>query len=83
VTDVYSGWVWLSGLLNKAHRWALAALQSVYLTALFVILEFAATRCRSDNGSEFINKDTLDWLQLTKTLMFTRSRPYHNTTGGL
>jgi hypothetical protein len=72
VTDVYSGWVWLAGLLNKAHKWTLEALQSVYLTALFRILEF-----HTDNGSEFINKDTIDWRQLTKTLLLTRSRAYH------
>jgi hypothetical protein len=72
VTDVCSGWVWLTGLLNKAHRWALGALQRVYQTALFRIREF-----HSDNGSEFINKAAIDWWQLTETLMFTRSRAYH------
>jgi hypothetical protein len=27
ITDVFSGWIWLSGLPSKAHRWTLEKLQ--------------------------------------------------------
>jgi hypothetical protein len=31
----------------------------------------------SDNGGEFINRDTVNWRDAAKTLLLTRSRPYH------
>jgi hypothetical protein len=69
---VSSGWIWLSGLLNKAHRWTLDGIKAVYASSPFAIREF-----HSDNGSEFINKDTIDWWRLTETLLLTHSRSYH------
>ena len=72
VTDVASGWIWLYGLLNKAHRWTLENLRRTYETSVFTIIEF-----HSDCGSEFINKDTIDWWKVTETLLLTHSRSYH------
>jgi hypothetical protein len=72
VTDVSSGWIWLYGLLNKAHKWTLEGLKKTFAESLFNIIEF-----HSDCGSEFINHDTIDWVQLVKTLGLSHSRSYH------
>jgi hypothetical protein len=48
-TDVYSGWINLCALLNKAYKWTFEALAGIKNNAPFPILEF-----HSDNGSEFI-----------------------------
>jgi hypothetical protein len=72
ITDVASGWLWLYGLLNKAHTWTLEGLKITYLTSPFPIIEF-----HSDNGSEFINHDTINWQQTVKTLGLSHSRSYH------
>jgi len=69
-TDVYSGWVELRPLLNKAHRWVLEALPSVQSS-----LPFPLSGIDSDNGSEFINKPLLAWCSQQR-VQFTRSRPY-------
>jgi len=70
--DVASGWVELFPLPNKAHKWALEAMQSLRASLPFPLVEL-----HSDNGSEFINHDTVNWRDVTKTLLFTRSRPRH------
>lgn len=70
--DVASGWIELFPLLNKAHKWALEAMQSLKASLPFPLIEL-----HSDNGSEFINRDTVNWRDITKTLLFTRSRPHH------
>jgi hypothetical protein len=72
ITDVFSGWIWLFGLLNKAHCWTLEKLQLAYRTSIFKILELL-----SDGVSVFINHETIDWWKLTKNLLFTHSRSYH------
>jgi hypothetical protein len=69
---VSSGWIWLYGLLNKAHKWTLEGLKKTYTESLFNIIEF-----HSDCGSEFINHDTIDRVQLVKTLGLSHSRSYH------
>jgi hypothetical protein len=77
ITGVFSGWLWLFGLLNKAHRQALKNLHPAYQTGIFKILEF-----RSDGGSGFINHDTIDWWKVTKTLPFTHSRSCRKKNNG-
>jgi hypothetical protein len=44
-TDVYSGWINLCALLNKAHKWTFEALTGIKNNASFPILEF-----HSDNS---------------------------------
>ena len=71
-TDVASGWIELFPLQNKAHKWALEAMQSLQASLPFPLIEL-----HSDNGGEFINRDTVNWRDVTKTLLLTRSRPHH------
>jgi len=70
-TCVYSGWVELRPLLNKAHKWVLQALADVKSSLPFPFLGLD-----SDNGSEFINSALLKWCS-DEQVQFTRSRPYH------
>ena len=69
-TDVCTGWTELFALPNKAHKWALESMQ-----ALQTLLPFPLIELHSDNGSEFINYDTVNWRDITKTILLTRSRP--------
>ena len=71
-TDVASGWTELFPLPNKAHTWALQSMQ-----ALTSILPFPLLELHSDNGSEFINRDTVNWRDVAKTILLTRSRSHH------
>jgi hypothetical protein len=71
-TAVASGWLWLYGLLNKVHTWTLEALKTTYVSSPFNIVEF-----HSDNGSQFINRDTINWWKTVKTLGLSHSRSYH------
>jgi hypothetical protein len=71
-TDVASGWTELFPLPNKAHTWALQSMQ-----ALTSVLPFPLLELHSDNGSEFINRDTVNWRDIAKTLLLTRSRSHH------
>jgi len=71
-TDVFSGWTKLFALPNKAHKWALESMQ-----ALPSLLPFPLIELHSDNGSEFINRDTINWRNVAKTILITRSRPHH------
>jgi len=70
-TDVYSGWVELRPLLNKAEKWVLEALPGIKSSLPFPFLGLD-----SDNGSEFINKPLVKWCS-AEGIQFTRSRPYH------
>jgi len=69
-TDVYSGWVELRPLLNKAHKLVLETLPDIKSS-----LPFPLRGLDSDNGSEFINSAMLKWCA-SEHLQFTRSRPY-------
>ena len=69
-TDVYSGWVELRSLLNKAQKWILEALPTIKSSLPFPFLGLD-----SDNGSEFINKPLQLWCS-QQSIQFTRSRPY-------
>jgi len=70
-TDVYSGWVELRPLLNKAHKWILQALLDIKSS-----LQFPISGIDSDNGSEFINSALLKWCR-DERIQFTRTRAYH------
>jgi hypothetical protein len=70
-TDVYSGWVELRPLLNKAHKWVLQALLDIKSSLLFPL-----SGLDSDNGSEFINSALLKWCR-GERIQFTRTRAYH------
>ena len=69
-TDVDSGWTELRPLRNRAQKWATAALEDIRTLSPIPILGID-----SDNGSEFINDNTLRWCNERK-ITFTRSRPY-------
>jgi hypothetical protein len=69
-TDVYSGWVCLYGLLNKAQKWTFEAISDIRSTLPFPFLEF-----HSDNGGEFINEYVEKWCK-TENVPFTRSRSH-------
>jgi hypothetical protein len=62
-----------TALKNKAHKWTLEGLQETYKS-----LPFKMRELHSDNGSEFINHDTVDWWRVTGTLALTRSRSHHS-----
>jgi hypothetical protein len=69
-TDVYSGWMELRPLFNKAHKWVFMGLQDIKSSLPF---PFLGLDC--DNGGEFINHALLKWTR-EQDLQFTRSRPY-------
>jgi transposase InsO family protein len=71
-TDVFSGWVILRGLLNKAWKWAFEALTDVRATLPFPFLEY-----HSDNGGEFINDAVEQWCE-DEHVPFTLSRPHES-----
>src|SRR3989442_5905505 len=70
MTDAYSGWTEVQAVLNKAQVWVFAALKE-----LRARLPFALQGIDSDNGSEFINENLLEYCQ-HEGIPFTRSRPY-------
>lgn len=70
MTDVYSGWTEVQAVANKAQVWVFAALKEMRTR-----LPFALRGIDSDNGSEFINADLLEYCQ-DQHITFTRSRPY-------
>ena len=76
VTDAASGWIFLFPLRNKAHQWVINRLQFMLEDSPFPVTEI-----HPDNGSEFINKDTVN---LAKTawnlvnILLTRSRAHHS-----
>ena len=70
LTDIATTWTETQAVRNKAQAWVFAALKEMRQK-----LPFSLLGIDSDNGSEFINKDLLDYCQQQK-LSFTRSRPY-------
>jgi hypothetical protein len=70
MTDVYSGWTEVQAVQNKAQVWVFAALKD-----LRAQMPFALQGIDSDNGSEFINDNLLEYCQ-HEGITFTRSRPY-------
>lgn len=69
-TDVYSGWVELRALQNKAHRWVKENAENIRTE-----LPYPMKGVDSDNGGEFINYQLWDWCN-DHQITFTRSRPY-------
>ena len=71
-TDVFSGWINLYSLLNKAFTWTFEALKDITNTLPFPLVEF-----HSDNGAEFINHATEKWCTNPEhPVPFTRSRDH-------
>lgn len=71
LTDVASGWTECVPLLVRE-----AALVCNSLEALRAQLPFVLRGLDSDNGSEFINETLVPYCQ-SRSIEFTRSRPYH------
>jgi hypothetical protein len=74
-TDIATGWTENRTVRNKAARWVFTAL--VELQAQF---PFRILGIDSDNGSEFINHNLLQWC-LDNQITFTRSRPNNSNDG--
>jgi hypothetical protein len=70
--ELYSGWVEPRIVLNKAHRWVKAAVQSIQHTAVVPIKIL-----HSDNDSAFINEPLQSWCEATD-IRFYRGRPWHS-----
>lgn len=70
LTDIATTWTETLAVRNKAQAWVFAALKEMRQN-----LPFSLLGIDSDNGSEFINKDLVEYCQKQK-LSFTRSRPY-------
>jgi hypothetical protein len=68
--DVYSTWIEMRALLNKAHKRTLEGFSGIADT-----LPFPLWGIDTDNGGEFINKDMISWCA-ARQVQFTRSRPY-------
>jgi len=71
ITDVGSGWTEVCALLNNAQRWVKERVAHTRDALPFPMLGID-----SDNGSEFINHQLLDWC-VQNGIKFTRGRPYH------
>ena len=69
-TDVYSGWVELRALRNRAHRWVMEQVIDIRSE-----LPFTLKGVDTDNGGEFINKVLLNYCK-DHEITFTRGRPY-------
>lgn len=69
-TDVYSGWVELRALPNRAHRWVKQEAESIRLN-----LPYPLRGIDSDNGGEFINHQLWNWCN-DNQILFTRGRAY-------
>lgn len=76
-TDIHSTWTEIRGVWNKSATDVVAALQDIDEHLPFTIAGFD-----SDNGSEFINKTVIRYVQNhpDKPLM-TRGRPYKKNDG--
>jgi hypothetical protein len=70
LTDVGSGWTEVCGLLNNAQRWVKERVAETRAALPFPLLGID-----SDNGSQFINHQLLDWCR-QNSVKFTRGRPY-------
>jgi hypothetical protein len=70
LTCVFSGWVELGALPNKAQRWVHEALEEIAGRLPFPLLGLD-----SDNGAEFINAHLLAFCA-ERGITFTRARPW-------
>ena len=69
-TDILSTWVETRAVLGKSELGVIAALEEIRQSVPFLLKGID-----SDNGSEFINEQLLDYCQKNK-IQFTRGRPY-------
>jgi len=69
-TDVFSGWVELRPLRNRAHRWVKDEAEGIRAH-----LPFPLKGWDSDNGGEFINHQLWSWAN-AHHISFTRARSY-------
>lgn len=70
LTDVHTGWTEPRGILNKAQKWTVEAIQKSK-----TLLPFELLGIDTDNGSEFINAHLIRYCD-ENHIHFTRSRPY-------
>jgi transposase InsO family protein len=75
VTDIATGWTESRSMPDRMAKHILAALNHIAAAMPFPILGID-----SDNGSEFINDDLLQWCRERK-ITFTRSRPGNKNDG--
>jgi Integrase core domain len=75
VTDIATGWTENRSVADKSAKCVLAALNDIARRMPFPILGVD-----SDNGSEFINDDLLQWCQ-GRQITFTRARPGNKNDG--
>jgi hypothetical protein len=75
VTDISTGWTENRSVPDKTAKCVLAALNDIARKMPFPILGVD-----SDNGSEFINDDLLQWCQ-GRQITFTRARPGNKNDG--
>jgi hypothetical protein len=75
VTDIATGWTENRSLPDKTAKCVLAALNDIARKMPFPILGVD-----SDNGSEFINDQLLDWCR-GREITFTRARPGNKNDG--
>lgn len=68
MTDMSTGWTECGSIRNNASKWILETVGELRESFPFPVTGFD-----SDNGSEFINHEVVDWLQ-TQDIAFTRSR---------
>lgn len=77
-TDIWSGWTCNRAVWNKGATGIVGATREVEEGLPFPLLGFDC-----DNGSEFLNWHLVRYLQeRSKTVAFTRSRPYHKDDNG-
>lgn len=70
MVDIVSGWVELGALLYKSSEEVIAIIDVIQ-----TVLPFSLLGIDSDNGSEFINYQLLEYCE-NKKITFTRSRAY-------
>jgi Integrase core domain len=75
VTDIATGWTETRSIPEKTSKCVLSALNYIARMMPFPILGVD-----SDNGSEFINDELLQWCQ-GREITFTRSRPGNKNDG--
>jgi Integrase core domain len=75
MTDVATGWTLNRSVKNKAAAHVLSAIEHVSSAFPFPILGLD-----SDNGSEFLNADLVEYCR-TQRITFTRSRPGNKNDG--
>ena len=70
LTDISSGWTEFASLISKGEAPVIEGLE-----ALQILIPFPLLGLDTDNGSEFINYELLNFCE-RKHITFTRLRPY-------